>query len=683
MNYKVRNDLTIIKTEEKVSSLTLLEIKDYLNKPNYNIYLENNEEIYGIITVKQLIGCNDEDLIDINYSFDYIDSNNQINAREYFKEHNGVMEYPVIIDKKLIGAFCVGTNITCLIDLFKYYDKDFVIGTETICIVKSSDNLNDKKIEFFKNFFEKKNNTVSVVSYEDFIKESTGYSICIFESNADYYNFIDISTILPIVISDTRLFSFELLLEKYNEEFNGKETYLEFLKNLLTYYKEQGVNVFNVNFTYNDYMTKLQDLIKEKYEKAGIPNNDVSIAYPEVFFDKYYSDDYFNNIMNKFYVNILEQNDEDVNHLKDQESEVFNVFDGMRNTTDHINNPVGDIHMFGPCLTVGMYVEDKNTIESFFQRRLNKDNIKMNTYNHGSFNSTIGQMVTLEETDIYKGDTIIYFNLYYDIPEIKNISLTTALEKNDIKPEWFVNSTIHVNHKINEIYANEIYDNVKDSLVEEKDRVLVSKYNNIKSKYYLKKYLSNIDINKKNGAIVMNCNPFTLGHKYLIETAAKEVDNLIIFVLSEDESLFRFNERFAMVLEGTQDIPNVRVVPTEDFIVSKKTFPEYFTKAVDDNIDDNIEKDINSFTDNIASELNIKYRFVGTEPLDEVTGKYNELLKEILPNKGIELIELDRVEHNNAPISASYVRKLLANEEYNELNNYAPNTTINCLLDKS
>ena len=93
-----------------------------------------------------------------------------------------------------------------------------------------------------------------------------------------------------------------------------------------------------------------------------------------------------------------------------------------------------------------------------------------------------------------------------------------------------------------------------------------------------------------------------------------------------------------MVLEGTQDIPNVKVVPTEDFIVSKKTFPEYFTKAVDDNIDDNIEKDINSFTDNIASELNIKYRFVGTEPLDEVTGKYNELLKEILPNKGIELI---------------------------------------------
>ena len=34
------------------------------------------------------------------------------------------------------------------------------------------------------------------------------------------------------------------------------------------------------------------------------------------------------------------------------------------------------------------------------------------------------------------------------------------------------------------------------------------------------------------GAIVMNCNPFTMGHRYLIETAASQVDRLYVFVLS-------------------------------------------------------------------------------------------------------------------------------------------------------
>ena len=53
------------------------------------------------------------------------------------------------------------------------------------------------------------------------------------------------------------------------------------------------------------------------------------------------------------------------------------------------------------------------------------------------------------------------------------------------------------------------------------------------------------------GAVVMNCNPFTLGHRYLIEQAAKECDRLLVFVLSEDRSYFKTADRMAMVKAGT------------------------------------------------------------------------------------------------------------------------------------
>ena len=56
-------------------------------------------------------------------------------------------------------------------------------------------------------------------------------------------------------------------------------------------------------------------------------------------------------------------------------------------------------------------------------------------------------------------------------------------------------------------------------------------------------YLKNLERTKKDGvsaALVMNANPFTLGHQYLVETAAAQCDTLHLFVLSEDTSLSPF-----------------------------------------------------------------------------------------------------------------------------------------------
>lgn len=161
------------------------------------------------------------------------------------------------------------------------------------------------------------------------------------------------------------------------------------------------------------------------------------------------------------------------------------------------------------------------------------------------------------------------------------------------------------------------------------------------------------------GAAVMNCNPFTRGHRYLVETAAKECDRLYIFVLSEDKSRFSAADRLEMVRLGTADLPNVTVLPTGPYLISSATFPTYFLKERDQATQIHCLLDIAIFTRYFAPKFGITRRFVGTEPLSPMTELYNEALKTYLPEKGIAVTEIPRLEAENTPISASAVRALI------------------------
>ncbi|MCR4804183.1 MAG: [citrate (pro-3S)-lyase] ligase [Clostridia bacterium] len=161
------------------------------------------------------------------------------------------------------------------------------------------------------------------------------------------------------------------------------------------------------------------------------------------------------------------------------------------------------------------------------------------------------------------------------------------------------------------------------------------------------------------GAIVMNANPFTAGHRYLIETALKRVGLLHVFVVSEDRSYFSFEERFRRVLEGTKDLPAVRVHETKQYMISSLTFPTYFIKDKARAEDVRCGLDLAVFADVFAREMGITVRFVGTEPLDPVTARYNEIMKETLPKKGIEVVEVPRLTINGEIVSATKVREAL------------------------
>ncbi|UQZ91357.1 hypothetical protein C4J81_18845 (plasmid) [Deltaproteobacteria bacterium Smac51] len=185
--------------------------------------------------------------------------------------------------------------------------------------------------------------------------------------------------------------------------------------------------------------------------------------------------------------------------------------------------------------------------------------------------------------------------------------------------------------------------------------------------------------NGKIGAIVMNCNPFTLGHLYLIEKALETVDYLYIFVVREDSSEFSFKDRIYLVKQGTRHLGDrVRVVPSGDFIISKYTFPEYFTKSGATASADSIA-DVFLFGAYIAPALKIGQRFVGDEPNCIVTDGYNRTMGECLPALGLGFHIIPRRESSGAAISASRVRRMLKDKNFDEIKKLVPESTYTYL----
>ena len=221
-----------------------------------------------------------------------------------------------------------------------------------------------------------------------------------------------------------------------------------------------------------------------------------------------------------------------------------------------------------------------------------------------------------------------------------------------------------------------------------------------------KKYLASLARPGRNGAIVMNANPFTKGHRYLVEQAASQVDNLYVIVVKEDRSRFPYVERKAMIEAGCAGLDNVVVCEGSDYAISAATFPTYFLKKLDDATDTQIALDLDLFVNHIAQPLGVTVRFAGSEPEDALTRRYNELMAEILPGtsvavvrqdhqpdpelvKGsalrqarrpIDFVEIPRLEQKGKPLSATSLRRALDKGGFKEAMEYIPESSIPYLV---
>ena len=180
------------------------------------------------------------------------------------------------------------------------------------------------------------------------------------------------------------------------------------------------------------------------------------------------------------------------------------------------------------------------------------------------------------------------------------------------------------------------------------------------------------------GAVVCNCDPFTLGHRHLIEYASSCCDDLYVFAVSEKGSMFSPDERLDMIKKGTADIQNCHVFGGSHYLISRATFPAYFIR--DESHADSVKSDldIELFCRRISPALGISMRFAGEEPFSAVTRAYNERMKELLPAHGISFEEIPRL----AGISAGKVRELIRAGEPEKIRNMVPESTCEVIQSR-
>lgn len=180
---------------------------------------------------------------------------------------------------------------------------------------------------------------------------------------------------------------------------------------------------------------------------------------------------------------------------------------------------------------------------------------------------------------------------------------------------------------------------------------------------------------KRTAGIVMNANPFTLGHQHLVERAAQTCDRVHVFVVREDVSFFPFSDRLAMVRAGTAHLPNVTVHQGSEYIISRATFPAYFLKETSKVQQAWSEIDLLIFRNSIAPALGITHRFIGSEPFCQVTRQYNQTMYRLLSDT-VEVVEIPRFNIRGRAISASEVRRLLKTHSFSRIQEIVPETTF-------
>ena len=189
-------------------------------------------------------------------------------------------------------------------------------------------------------------------------------------------------------------------------------------------------------------------------------------------------------------------------------------------------------------------------------------------------------------------------------------------------------------------------------------------------------------------AIVVNCNPFTIGHRYLIEKASQENELVYLFVVSENLSAFPFEIRWKLIEEGISHLKNVKMLATGPYIVSGAIFPNYFLKNESWNLvsQKQAEIDVKIFANYITPILNIKKRYIGTEKYCQTTAAYNTAMRNILPEHDIKVIEYERISaeinNKNSFVSASKVREAIKQHKLNEVLSTLPTSTKEFLLSK-
>lgn len=688
MDFYTRSQLPVISFEEEPEFLDRALIRQALcEKPCNLVFVEVRDKLYGIVSAGDIARAGNAP-VPVNRNFTVLKEKQFMKAREIFCESETIREIPTMDGEGRLTGMCSRNDDLLYLEYDRpwkgnRYAQAFFDSLKILFVVRppKGDVRRQRIVDRWITEIQKYGVPCELIDFEDIPerqREKTPVLLVDEETRLGaktVVEYIDGAWLAEAVVT------FRLFERRASE--HAYDALIEKLAN-------SGVKVYSMFYT-RDETTEGRRRLWEgmrKWAKKPGANEAVPRVLPshvQDFYGELNVGNYAAEIA-KFQFNV--KSNSVYTRLLDVQSRYLNIVDGKRVTVGQPSDAERVIWFFGACFVIGAFVEDKHTIESFLQERLNQEGYSCKVVNCGCWETPYQEMIRIIATSMKPGDVVVLNVNNQPFADAESVDMTEILDRHNVPTGWIMDLPGHCNHKVNQIYANELFERMV------RDGALTSKTNQEERKTMLDCDLAvnslYLDLHfdgyrpvegEKVGGIAFHGNPFTLGHRCLIEYASKHVDRLFAILTEDEAGLLTFAERYAMALEGTKDLPNVTIVPGGPFSGSRHDFPVYFVKTDPESMCRRSVLHLEIFAKVIAKRLGISCRFIGDERHNEQMSAFNELIKEIMPRYGIDVIEIPRAQAEGRSISASLSRRAAFDGDRETLRANLPETTLRFFVD--
>ncbi len=687
MDYYVRSQLPILSFDEAPEALDPGALREVLcEKPCNVVFVEVRESLYGIVSRGDISRAKNAgyEAVPVNRNFTCIKRKQFMQARELFREKEKIREIPVVDENGRLQGMCSRNDDLLYLEYRSPWEENryirpFLKKLKAAYFVRApkGDDRRQKIIDSWIAEFEKSGVVCEQIDFSGLEEKQNGPTpILVVDEETNCGGYAVTESLDSVLYRSDTIQTFRAY-----ERIMSEHAYDELIGQLAA----SGIKIYNMFFTEDENTPgrrRLWEGMRRWKQQPGARNINPHVipSSAEGFFGELNTGDYAAKV-GKLYFELETNNI--YTRMKDIRGPYLNIINGERVTIGQPAEAERTIWCFGPCFIIGGYVEDKNTIESILQDKLNREGYSCRVVNCGCYETPYQEMIHIASTPMKPGDIIVMHMVDRPIAGTESIDMMDLLDKNDAPAEWMLDLPVHCNHKVNRIYADDLFDRmVRDGvLTAAKDQSgnpsMLTRELTINSLYLDLHYN---DFQPKEGetygSIGMHGNPFTLGHRYLIETAAKQVDRLFCLLIEDELGIFSYAERFAMAVEGTRDLPNVKIVAGGPFQATRNVFREYFVNVQPTDMRESATADTLIYAEIIAKRLGLTYRFLGDEKHNPKMQFFNELMKELLPPYGIHVVELPRAQTQGQSISASAARAAAAEGDTKTLLRHIPETTL-------
>ena len=694
MDFYVRDQLPILSFDVAPDVIDKETIRRLLcEKPCNLVFVEVCEKLYGIVSRGDVSRAKraGRDTIPINRSYSFIVGKQFMTAREIFREKKTIQEIPVIDREGRLIGMCSSTDDLLYLDYLEYsnpwennrYVRPFLEQLKTAVFVRApkGDTRREKIIDQWIREFTKCGVQCELIDFAELPeKQEEDTVILIADKETDKAAYFVLESLDGSVYRSDRVHTFRTY-----ERLMSDPSYDELIQKLADF----GIKIYNLYYSEDESTEGRKRLWKgmrqwlEQPEARNV-NPHVTPSSAQGFYGELNQGTYAAEV-GKMYFGLESSNV--YTRMKDIQSRYLNIVNGERVTVGQPAEADRTIWFFGPCIIIGSFVEDRFTIESILQNKLNENGYSCKVVNCGCHETPYQEMIRITSTPMKPGDIVVMCVDNRPISGTESVDMTEILDKNNAPAEWLLDIPAHCNHKANALYADELYERMQ------REGVLTAQAQQTEHPSMLTRDLAvnalHLDLHYEKfhpgkeetvGFVGIHGNPFTRGHRYLIETASKQVDWLICQIIEDEVGAFTYAERFAMAVEGTRDLPNVMVVGSGPFQATRNVFQEYFVKVEPGDIRKSATLDTEIFAEVVAKRLGITCRFVGDERHNPKMQFANELLKELLPHYGIRVVEIPRIQAGEGPISASEARSAAAAGDIETLLQHVPETTLSFMI---